>query len=159
MERCTRLDATYLETLWIVNGALSARKIVAPTPMDSKILRKNNTILIPFPQLHYNKAVFVNEPSYFDRQRFLNERNLRNSPSFKPFGGRVNYCPGCFLAKQEMLVFVAWILNHFWINVATVDLQDENKCTPRLFPKLDESTPALGVNAPVKGSDVYVGLW
>ena len=57
-----------------------------------------------------------------------------------------------------MLVFVALILDRFEINVATVDLQDENKCTPQPFPKLDESTPALGVNGPVKGSDVYVAL-
>ena len=89
MERCPRLDATYLETLRIVNGALSARKIVAPTPIGSKILRKGNTILIPFLQLHYNKAVFGDEPSYFDPQRLLKEKNLRNNPSFKPFGSGV----------------------------------------------------------------------
>ena len=151
MERWSRLDATYLETLRIVNGALSARKIVAPTPMGSIILRKGNTILIPFRQLHYNKAIFGNVPSYFNPQRFLKEKNLRNNPSFKPFGGGVNYCPGRFLAKHEILVFVALFINRFDINVATVDLQDENKCTRQPFPKLDESTPALGVNGPVKG--------
>ncbi len=158
MERCPRLDATYLETLRIVNGALSARKIVAPTPMGGKLLRKGNTILIPFRQLHYNKAVFGKDPGYFDPQRFLKEKTLRNNPSFKPFGGGVNYCPGRFLAKQEMLVFVALVLNRLDIKVATVDSQDEDKSTLQPFPKLDESTPALGVNGPVKGSDVYVGL-
>lgn len=112
----------------------------------------------PFRQLHYNKTISGNEPSYFDPQRFLKGKNLRNNPSFKPFGGRVNYCPGRFLVKQEMLVFVALFLYRFEVNVATVDLQGDNKCTPQPFPKLDRFPPALVVNGPIEGSDLYVGL-
>lgn len=35
MEKCPRLDALCLGTLRVVKGALSARRIVGPTHMDS----------------------------------------------------------------------------------------------------------------------------
>lgn len=53
---------------------------------------------------------------------------------------------------------MALFLSRFNFNVATVDLQNGNKCTPQPFPKFDESTLALGINGLVKGSDVYFGL-
>ena len=158
MDYCPRLDAVYQETLRVVNGVLSARKIVAPTFMGTKTLSSSNTILIPFRQLHYNKAVFGNDPGRFDPNRFLREKHLKNSSSFKPFGGGVNYCPGRFLAKQEMLLFVALFLNRFDVEFATEDSQGTAISTPQKLPRLDESAPALGVNGPVKGSDVYVNL-
>ena len=158
MEKCPRLDAVYWETLRIVNGALSARKIVAPTPMGSKVLRRGNTILIPFRQLHYNKAVFGDDPARFDPERFLKEKKLKVSSTFKPFGGGLIYCPGRFLAMQVLLVFVALVINRFDIELAEDGLQDVKPCRPQTFPKLDESTPALGVNGPIKGSDVYIKL-
>ncbi|KAL8769674.1 MAG: hypothetical protein Q9209_004471 [Squamulea sp. 1 TL-2023] len=107
MAECARLDAVYLEVLRIVNTALSARKIVAPEPLGDKVLRSGNTIVIAFKQLHSNGAVYGADPMHFEPDRFL------------PFGGGVNYCPGRFLAKQEMLVFVALVLNRYNIQLAT----------------------------------------
>lgn len=158
MNQCPRLEATYQESLRVVNGALSARKIISPTKIGDKALRPGNTILIPFRQLHHNKAVFGGDPDHFDPERFLRDKTLINSPSFKPFGGGHNYCPGRFLAKQEMLVFVALALNRFDIELAPLESQEGG--VPRLqrFPLLDEFTPALGVNGPLKGSDVYVNI-
>ena len=111
MDHCPHFEAMYRETMRVVNGALSARKIVARTPMGNKVLRSGNTILIPFRQLHYNKDAFGNDPGTFSPNCFLKEKYLKNSWSFKPFGGGVNYCPGRFLAKQEMLYFVALFLH------------------------------------------------
>ena len=158
MDHCPRLDSVYHETMRIVNGALSARTIIAPTQMGTKILHKGNRILIPIRQLHYNKTVFGDEPRSFEPDRFLKDRTLKNSSSFKPFGGGINYCPGRFLAKQEMLYFVALFLNRFDIEIASDDLRDTKTHKPQRFPRLDESTPALGVNGPVKGDDVYIHL-
>ena len=142
----------------MANGALSARKIVALTQIRSKVLRSGNTILMPLRQLHYNKVAFGDNPAQFDPQRFLKDKTLRNSPSFRPFGGGVSYCPGRFLAKQEMLFFVALVINRFDIKLAEEVSQDGKLPRSQAFPKLDESTPALGVNGPVKGSDVFVNL-
>ena len=158
VNNCPRLHAVYFETLRVANGAPSARKIVAPTPMGSKVLRMGNSILIPFRQLHHKKAIFGSTADRFDAQRFLEDKTLMKSPSFKPFGGGVNYCPGRFLAKQEMLVFVALLLNRFDIELTSESLKNGANPMPPRFPKLNESTPALGVNDPVKGSDVYVRL-
>lgn len=158
MAECPRLDAVYLEVLRIVNTALSARKIVAPTPLGDKVLRSGNTILIAFKQLHSNRAVYGADPMHFDPDRFLKDKHLKNSSSYKPFGGGVNYCPGRFLAKQEMLVFVALVLNRYNIQLANQTPQGRPMSRPQQFPQLDMSTPALGVNGPVKGTDVWVEL-
>ena len=158
MNNCPRLEAAYFEIMRIVNTALSARKIVAPTTLGDKVLNSGNTILIPFRQLHHNRHVFGNEPSNFEPERFLHDPDLKKNPSYKPFGGGVNYCPGRFLAKQEMLVFVALVLNRFDIQLATHSPSGEKLSRDQKFPKLDMSTPALGVNGPVRGSDVFVKL-
>ena len=158
VDKCPRLDAAYLEVLRIVNTALSARKIIAPTPIGDQVLSSGNTILIPFRQLHQNRKVFGDDPGRFDPERFLHDPDLKKSSSYKPFGGGVNYCPGRFLAKQEMLVFVALVINRFDLKVATVTPQGVALPQAQAFPNLDLSTPALGVNGPVKGSDVFVDL-
>ena len=146
---CPRLNAVFLETLRVTSGALSARKVIAPTPLGDKILGAGNTVLIPLRQLHQNEAVFGDAPERFDPHRFLENRELRNSSSFKPFGGGVSHCPGQVLAKAEMLVFVALVLQRFDVELARDGLS-------QAFPVLDGSTPSLGVNGPVKGSDVFV---
>lgn len=110
---CPHPEGFYLEVMRIVNGALSARKIVADTPMGNKILRKGNTVLIPFLQLHRDRNAFGPDRAAFERERFLLDKSLRNSASYRPFGGGVKYCQGRFLAKQEMLVFVALLINRF----------------------------------------------
>ena len=83
---------------------------------------------------------------------------MKKSASYKPFGGGVNYCPGRFLAKQEMLVFVALVLNRFEVGVADVGKGGEKVAGEQFFTKLDMATPALGVNGPVKGEDVFISL-
>ena len=158
---CPLLESAYFEILRIVNTALSARKIVAPTPLgtnNGKVLAAGHTILIPFRQLHQNPRVFGADPGRFVPDRFLVEPELKRSASYKPFGGGVNYCPGRFLAKQEMLVFVALVLNRFEVGVATEGPGGEKLAREQGFPELDMATPALGVNGPVKGQDVFVSL-
>ena len=155
---CPRLNAVLLETLRLTSGALSARKVISPTPLGNKMLGAGNTVLIPLRELHTNEAVFGKDPEHFDANRFLRNTDLKHSSSFKPFGGGVSYCPGQVLAKQEMLVFVTLILQRFDIRLASEDMRDAAVSRPQTFPRLDESTPSLGVNGPAKGSDVFVSL-
>lgn len=144
-----------LETLRVTNGALPARRIVVPTQIRSKVLRSGNSILMRLRQLHYDEAIFGDDPARWDPERFSEKKILRNSSSFKPFGGGVSYCPRRFLARQEMLYFVALVIDRFDIELVAEVPKDGNPSTPQTFPKLDESTPALGVNGPVTGSDAY----
>lgn len=151
MEGCPRLNAVFLETLRVTSGALSARKVTAPTPLGNKILGRGNTVLIPLRQLHYSRHAFGEDADQFDYNRFL-RKDMRNSPNFRPFGGGVSHCPGQIFAKQEMLVFAALILNRFDIRLAV----GEDIPQPQKFPKINQKTPSLGVNGPNKGSDVLV---
>ncbi|KAL9078769.1 MAG: hypothetical protein Q9157_002321 [Trypethelium eluteriae] len=148
---CPLLDSVYNEVLRIVNGALSARKIIAPTVIGGKTLTAPNTILIAFRQLQYNRRIFGSDPAAFDSARFLREPSLRSSASFRPFGGGVNYCPGRFLARQEMLVFVALVLQRFEVTLAA-------SRPGQVFPELDTSTPALGINSAKAGMDLFIDL-
>ena len=108
-------------------------------------------MLIPLRQLPYNEAVLGNELGSSNAQRFVKGKDPQNSSSFSPFGGGVNHCPGQALAKQEMLVFVALVLSRLDIELAVEDL-------PAVSPKLDEPTPYLGVNGPIKRSDPYIKI-
>ena len=67
-----RVQAAYQEIMCVTNGALSARKIIAPTPIGNKVLQSGNTILVPIRQLHQNKAAFA-DPSRFDQEKDLEE--------------------------------------------------------------------------------------
>ncbi|QSZ35499.1 hypothetical protein DSL72_008369 [Monilinia vaccinii-corymbosi] len=150
MTQCPRLDSMYQETLRVTIGAFSARKIVSPTTIGGKVLSAPHNILIAFRQLQMDTRAFGSAPTSFDAERFLRDKSLSSSMNFKPFGGGVNYCPGRFLAGQELFVFVASVINKFNISLSTT--------APQEFPRLDTCTPSLGINSPLAGDDVFIDL-
>ena len=150
MTQCPLLESVYHETLRLCNGALSARKTIAPTHLRDKVLKSNSTIIIPFRQLHHDQEVFGSNSARFDPERFLKDKSLTTSWSFRPFGGGINFCPGRFLAKTEMMTFIALAVNRFDISLPQGYVQQ--------FPKLDTTTPALGVNGGEKGQDLIIDL-
>lgn len=147
------LDSVYNEVLRLVNGAISARKVIAPTEIGGKMLSKGSSILIPYRQLHFDTGVFGQDADYFNPGRFLNNKGLLHNPSFRPYGGGATYCPGRVLAAQEIYGFVALLLHRFKVEVAP----NESSIFPP-FPQLDDSVPALGITGPKKGMDVFVSL-
>ncbi|MCJ1303915.1 hypothetical protein MMC08_006726 [Hypocenomyce scalaris] len=157
LDKCPLLEAVYYETLRMVNGALSARKVVSDTHIGGKILRPGNTVVIPYRQLHYNEHVFGRNAKDFDPERFLKDKSLSSNSSYRPFGGGVSYCPGRYLAKQEVYGFVALLLHRFDIQLATTPLGEKGVGT-QIFPRLDETKPSLGVTGPVAGMDVYINV-
>lgn len=150
LETSPVLDSVYNETLRLVNGAISARKVIAPTEIGGKILSKGNSILIPYRQLHFNTDVFDHDADSFNPGRFLGNKGLLRNPNFRPYGGGVTYCPGRVLAAMEIYGFVALFLRRFKVeNEASV-------FSP--FPQLEDCVPALGITGPKKGMDVSVTL-
>ncbi|KAI4106120.1 MAG: hypothetical protein LQ339_003117 [Xanthoria mediterranea] len=147
--RCTLLNGSFSEVLRLTSGASSARTVVSTTQLRDKILRDNRKLLMPYRQLHFEEKAFGPHVKDFRPKRFLGDNKADNGPYFKPFGGGITYCSGRFIARREVLAFVALILHRYDIKLA-----DANP----VLPRLDERTPTLGVLGPVKGDDTAVML-
>ncbi|ROV93123.1 hypothetical protein VSDG_07346 [Cytospora chrysosperma] len=94
---------------------------------------------------------FDDNVDQFDPRRFLNDKSLLRSTSWRSFGGASTHCPGRFLARREVYMFVAIVLFRFDIKVVPAPREE----TPR-FPRVDEAIPAGGLLPPVAGDDVFV---
>lgn len=145
--RCPLLDAAFNETLRLTSGASSARTVISPTQLGNKVLRKDTKLLMPYRQLHFQEKIFGPQVKLFRPERFLDNNDVGRSSEFKPFGGGITYCSGRFIAKREVMAFVALVLHQY-------DLELVDVTQP--LPRLDEQKPALGVIEPVKGDDTIV---
>lgn len=106
---------------------------------------------MPYKQMHFDPAVFGVNATVFDARRFLNNKALLRSTSWRPFGGAATHCPGRFLARREVYMFVATVLTRFDIKLAPVP----NGGKPK-FPKLDEAVPSGGILSPIHGDDLLL---
>ena len=86
----------------------------------------------------------------FHPERFLDKEDLTKCTSFKPFGGGVTYCSGRFIARREVLAFVALVISSYDLVIAK---EGGGKGG---VPQQDEHKPTLGVVGPVRGDDLIV---
>lgn len=149
LDRCPNLNAVFNEVLRFTSSSSSIRNVLKPVTVGGKNLRIGTKVLIPFRQLHFNEDIFGPDAGTLNPERFLRNKELNRSASFRPFGGGKTYCPGRFLAQREILVFTALVLTRF--DVALVG-KEGNKGVP--FPKLEDGKPCLGIMGPVTGDDV-----
>ena len=137
MKSCPLLDSVWLETLRLTSGLSSIRNITEDTEIGGKVLRRGNRILISARQLHLNDAVFGEEPSRFEPTRFADSPKLQNqSAGYRPFGGGITLCPGRFMAKHTVFIFVALALRRFEIELAM----------PQPFPRNEEKDVSFGTS-------------
>lgn len=115
-------------------------------------------MLSPFRQLHFDATVFGDDAQEFKFDRFLGTENagLVKGKSFRPFGGGPTYCPGRFVAKQEVFMFVATVLARFNLSTTTQHTTGSKKEEGQAFPRLDRKKPSLGVMGPVAKNDFLV---
>lgn len=144
------LDGIFHECLRLKAGAMMGRKVQAPTRIGNKWLKAGASILIPSRQLHSNENVWGSNHKSFDVKRFAENKGLLKHSSYRPFGGGVSYCPGRKIAKEEVFALIAIVFHRFDIS--------PSKELPTEFPRLDVSTPALGVTGPAKGMDIFLDL-
>ncbi|MCJ1466039.1 hypothetical protein MMC07_004658 [Pseudocyphellaria aurata] len=155
LEECSLLTSMFHEVLRLVNGALSIRKVVAPTEMSGKVLQPGNTVACHFRQLHFNEHVWGQDASRFDPERFLRNKKLSSNASYRPFGGGVSQCPGRYMAKIEVMGFIALLLHRFDLELSTFP-EMGFQAKDQVFPKLDETTPSTGITGPVHSMDVFI---
>lgn len=145
------LTSLYHELLRLNNSAAMIRDVETPIIIGGKHLRKGMKILSPFRQMHLNQEFFGNDAEEFDAKRFLKNKGLAISKSYKPFGGGSTMCPGRFVARSEIYTFIALVLHRFDVALPPVAGGGE-----QAFPVLDRKKPSLGVMGPIKGQDVLV---
>ena len=75
--------------------------------IGGKLLKPGYRVMSPFRQLHFNEEIFGREVESCDPDRFLLKGSLACDASFRSFGGGSTLCPGRFIARQEVFVFVA----------------------------------------------------
>ena len=132
---CPRLQGLWLEVLRLTVSSSSVRYITEDTTIGDKRLRSGNILINSCRQLHFNESVFGEHVTEFDSRRFVNNKSLSGSSSWKPFGGGVSLCPGRLVARRAAYAFIALVLYRFDIELAYT----------QPFPKPEEKTPDLGV--------------
>ena len=145
-----RLEAVYLESLRLMESSGSARNVIADT-IGTKRIRAASKLLIPYRQLHLDPRAFGPSAASFDPDRFHIDQTAARSPSFRPFGGGVTLCRGRFLARQEVLAFVATVIGRFEVGVVRVVGIGKGG-----LPRPETRNPPMGMMMPVEGQDVMM---
>ena len=165
---CPRLMSFYHEILRLTTSSTSIRTVKSPISLTggTHILPPAAKVLLPLRQLHFDKSVFGPNADDFDPDRFLRDPKLSTSPSFRPFGGGSTYCPGRYVARYEVLSFIALILTRLDVRLSqgkdggsgsgSKTSRGREKRERPGFPRLDSKKPTLGMMMPLAGDDVRV---
>lgn len=155
IESCPLLESVYLESLRLSSSSATIRKVQHNTTIGDFTLRKGTEVIVPYCQLHLDNSVWGPNPTHFNPERFLKNSHLKQSPMFKPFGGGSTYCPGRFLARQEVMTFVAVVLNRFDVTLSPAD--GASSKTQRM-PRPDDRTLAVSLMSPMAGEDLQLDV-
>ncbi|KAL8713320.1 MAG: hypothetical protein Q9220_002519 [cf. Caloplaca sp. 1 TL-2023] len=136
--RCPQLDAIWHEVLRLYTSTSLIRVALRPTTVDGLTIHTGDQVMSPFRQFHMNREEFGADAATWNPDRFLQNKDLSKSRGYHPFGGGATYCPGRFLAKQEVYTFVAVVLHRF-----EVELVDP------VLPTVNVREPCLGAMRPI----------
>ncbi|KAM3863427.1 steroid 17-alpha-hydroxylase/17,20 lyase [Diretmus argenteus] len=115
------LEATIREVLRIrpVAPLLIPHVALTDTSIGAFEVKKGCRVVINLWSLHHDEKEWKT-PDLFDPGRFLNKDGtclVVPSPSYLPFGAGVRVCLGEALAKMELFLFLAWVLQRFTLAV------------------------------------------
>ncbi|XP_030425949.1 steroid 17-alpha-hydroxylase/17,20 lyase [Gopherus evgoodei] len=111
------LEATISEVLRIrpISPLLIPHVALTDASIGEYTIPKGAQVIINIWSLHHDEKEW-DKPEEFNPGRFLDERGNRlysPSPSYLPFGAGIRVCLGERLAKMELFLFLAWILQRF----------------------------------------------
>ncbi|XP_053161499.1 steroid 17-alpha-hydroxylase/17,20 lyase isoform X1 [Hemicordylus capensis] len=117
----TYLEATISEVLRIrpVSPLLIPHEALEDTSIGEYDIPKGARIVINLWSIHHDEKEW-DKPGEFNPGRFLDESGnhiYSPSPSYLPFGAGVRVCMGEVLAKMELFLFMAWILQRFTLSI------------------------------------------
>ena len=145
---CPLLDGVWNETLRHSAYSASVRHLTEDTMIGGKVLRKGNRLMIPYRQLHFDESVFGPDAHAFEPARFERNSKLLRSSSWRPFGGGITMCPGRYIAKESVAIFITLALRRF----------DMEFINGQKFPRGAEGTPVLGIMSIQNGEDPMVRI-
>uniref|UniRef100_A0A8C7EEY4 Steroid 17-alpha-hydroxylase/17,20 lyase n=1 Tax=Nothoprocta perdicaria TaxID=30464 RepID=A0A8C7EEY4_NOTPE len=111
------LEATISEVLRIrpVSPLLIPHVSLVDTSIGEYSIPKGARVIINLWSVHHDEKEW-DKPEEFNPGRFLDAQgqHIRSpSPSYLPFGAGVRVCLGEVLAKMELFLFLAWVLQRF----------------------------------------------
>nr|XP_057933084.1 steroid 17-alpha-hydroxylase/17,20 lyase [Doryrhamphus excisus] len=114
------LEATIKEVLRIrpVAPLLIPHVALCDTSLGNFKVQKGTRVIINLWSLHHDQKEW-HHPERFDPTRFLNSDGtglILPTSSYLPFGAGVRVCLGEALAKMELFLFLAWILQRFTLS-------------------------------------------
>jgi cytochrome P450 len=148
MNSCPLLMSVTSEVLRIVANPSSTRVVEEDTVVDGHLFRKGGMVMLPTSHLHSSPAW---GDAAFDPDRFLNNPSLdkTSNGNYGPFGGGITYCPGRFLARQEIHMVVALMLDKYDMELVG------GKAS---LPKKSTLKPTLGVFEPADTENIRVNV-
>lgn len=147
-DKCPQLDAMWNETIQLSAYSASVQFITKDTIIGGKVLRKGNRLMIPHRQLHFDESIFGDSIQDFKHERFMQKRNPTRSDNWRPFGGGNTLCPGRYVAKRTVVMFVAMLLQRF----------DVEMVGDQPIPATEEGKPVLGIMSVKEGEDLKVRI-
>lgn len=156
IENCHLLESVYLESLRLSSSSATIRTVRNTTTIGDFTLRKGIEVLVPYCLLHLDSSVWGPSPTQFIPDRFLKNSHLKQSTSFKPFGGGSTYCPGRFIARQEVMSFVATVLHRFDVTLSPP--ADGAYGKKQKMPRLDHKTLSVSLMSPMVGEDLLLDV-
>ncbi|KAL8731564.1 MAG: hypothetical protein Q9181_004257, partial [Wetmoreana brouardii] len=160
VENCPQLDGVYHEVLRLYISNSLMRHVTSPTKIGGKTFREGGLILVPYRLLHLDPHVWGANAAAFDADRFLHNKDLTRSPSYRPFGGGQHLYPGRYLAKRSIYTFIAVVLARFEIRLAektsavSKDGTSKDQRIKQRFPRAKDLKPGLATLGPRDGEDV-----
>ncbi|XP_067393061.1 steroid 17-alpha-hydroxylase/17,20 lyase [Emydura macquarii macquarii] len=109
------LEATIREVLRIrpVSPLLIPHVALTDASIGEYTIPKGAHIVINLWSIHHDEKEWE-KPGEFNPGRFLDEQGTQlPSPSYLPFGAGIRVCLGEALAKMELFLFLAWMLQRF----------------------------------------------
>nr|AAT01120.1 cytochrome P450c17 [Chelydra serpentina] len=111
------LEATISEVLRIrpVSPLLLPHVALTDASIGEYTIPKGARVIVNLWSLHHDEKEW-DTPEEFNPGRFLDDQGKRlfsPSPSYLPFGAGIRVCVGKALAKMELFLFLAWILQRF----------------------------------------------
>ncbi|KAK7987214.1 cytochrome P450 oxidoreductase [Apiospora saccharicola] len=150
LSHCNRLNSLYHEVIRLVDSPISIRKTTRPTTTAlGEDLPAGAFLMLVHRELMLDEEVWGSDAASFNPERFLDNGALLRSKSYTPFGGGPMLCPGRFMARGEVMVFLALLISRFNVTVLPT----------KPFPRLDTKTGAgQGILGPKHGDDLLLSI-